>query len=88
MGAEELEHPTKTPANSQVSREGGANSGATGDGSQESDGRMNDDVAAALALIANLPLSKEEQAEAVRRLLGRGKQRGRMCIAALRPFRP
>jgi hypothetical protein len=66
----EPEHPTKAPENQQVSRDGGANSGAPDDGSQQSDGRINDDLAAALALIADLPLTKEEKAEAVRLLLG------------------
>jgi hypothetical protein len=40
---------------------------------QQSDGRISSDLAAALALIADLPLTKDEKAEAVRRLLGRGK---------------
>jgi hypothetical protein len=71
--AEGSEQPTKTPSKLQLSRDGGANSGALGDGSQQSDGRINDDWVSALALIADLPLTKDEKAEAVRRLLGGGK---------------
>jgi hypothetical protein len=72
-GAEGSGHPTKTRANPQVSREGGADSGAPRDGSQQSDARINDDVAAALALIAEAPLTKDEKAETVRRLLSPGR---------------
>jgi hypothetical protein len=55
--------------------------GSTGSGTVESDsappeGQVNQTLAAALALIAELPLTKQEKAEAVRRLLGQaeGKQ--------------
>ena len=68
-----LERATNSPAKPTISQSGGAHSGALGDGSQQSDGRINDDRAAALALIGDLPLTTDEKAEAVRRLLSRGK---------------
>jgi hypothetical protein len=67
--AEGREHPTKTPANSQVSPEGGANSGAIPSGTQDNNKPTGRDLAAALALIAGLPLTDDEKAQAVRRLL-------------------
>jgi hypothetical protein len=57
--------------NPPIPETGGAESGVPRDGSQQSDGRINDDLAAALVLIADLPLTKDEKADAVRRLLGR-----------------
>jgi hypothetical protein len=53
--------------------ERGTDSGTPGDESRQSDGPVNFDLAAALALLAKLPLTKAEKADAVRRLLGRGK---------------
>jgi hypothetical protein len=69
MGAEGLEHPTKMLAKTAVLRIGGAKSGAVDVGSQAAP-RPTEGLAAALAMIASLPLTQEEKAEAVRRLLG------------------
>jgi hypothetical protein len=69
-----LERGIDSSANPMVSQSGGADSGALCAGSKLSDGRVNDDLAAALALIADLPLTKDEKADAVRRLLGGGKR--------------
>ena len=68
------EHPAESSANPQISQTGGANSGAPGDESHHSDSRINQTLAAALALIADLPMTKDEKAQAVRRLLARGDE--------------
>jgi len=47
----------------------GTDSGTPGDETQQTEARVNYDLAAALELIRDLPLTKDEKVEAVRRLL-------------------
>ena len=73
MASVGLEHPGKLSVNPQISQTGGANSGAPGGESHKSDNLITRNLVAALVLIADLPLSKEEKAQAVRRLLQEDK---------------
>ena len=76
MASVGLEQPTNSSAILPNSQTGGANSGAPDDEAKHGDRRINQSLGTALALIADLPLSRDEKAEAVRRLLadGGGKQ--------------
>jgi hypothetical protein len=69
MGAEGFEHPSKTSGETRDSAEGGANSGANSRWRQEAAKAIGRDLAAALAMIAGLPLTDDEKIQAVRRLL-------------------
>ena len=73
-GSVGFEHSPKT-SNPPTSHAGGANSAAPCDKLPRSESRIGQTLATALALIAELPLSRDEKAQAVRRLLAQGDER-------------
>jgi len=68
MGRRGLEQPEESSRKSPVSASGAAKGAAVG-GKKAVQAGQGGDFAAALAMIAHLPLSPVEKAEAVRRLL-------------------